>query len=174
LILPIDLAERRGGDDEPAREREAAQRRHRELAADDHRHDPGWGEIQLYQRDERRGNQELVGDRVEHLADPGDLAAPPRQVAVEPVGQGGQPEDCRPDNLHLEPQHPPALELGHQHHHEQRHQEDPGERERVGQVHGPVEPGGRARWKRRGILPPRSVPHNLSGGSSLPSCMIGG
>ena len=50
LILPSGDA----GIDDAARVGEAAQRRDRELAADDHRHHPRRREIHLHQRDERR------------------------------------------------------------------------------------------------------------------------
>jgi hypothetical protein len=44
--------------------------------------------------DERHPQQRLVGDRVEDLADIGHQAARPGDVAVDPVGDHGDDEDC--------------------------------------------------------------------------------
>ena len=46
----LDLAERRGGNDDAARVGDAAQHRDRELAAEDHRDHPGRREVHLHQR----------------------------------------------------------------------------------------------------------------------------
>ena len=56
-------------------------------------------QVELHQRDERRGDQQLVGDRIEHLAEPRDLLAAARQVAVEPVGERREAEDRGGDQL---------------------------------------------------------------------------
>ena len=44
------------------------------------------------QQHQRGADQQLVGDRIEHAAEVGLLAAAARQVAVEPVGDGGRAE----------------------------------------------------------------------------------
>ena len=53
----------------PARVGDAAQHRHGELAAEDHRHHPRRRQVQLHQRDERGGDQQLVGQRIHPLAE---------------------------------------------------------------------------------------------------------
>ncbi len=83
----------------------------------------------------RRRDEQLVGERIHQLPEGRDLLAAARQVAVEPVGERGQPEDGRADELLADAENQPPLELRQQHDHEQRHEEDPGERERVRQIH---------------------------------------
>ena len=106
-----------------------------ELAPEDHGHHPRRREIHLDQRDERGGDQQLVGQRIHELPERRDLLAPPREVAVEPVGQRGDAEDRRADELlrHAEDQAP--LELRQQHDDQQRHEEDAAERQRVRKIH---------------------------------------
>ena len=79
-----------------ARVGDAAQAGHRELAADDDRHHPRRRQLHLHERDERRRGQQLVGERVHHLAERRDLLAAPRQVAVEPVGERRRGRRWRP------------------------------------------------------------------------------
>ena len=42
----------------------------------------------VQQRHQRRRHQQLVGDGIEQRAEGGHLVAPPRDDAVEPVGEG--------------------------------------------------------------------------------------
>ena len=95
LILPSGEA----GMAHAARVRDAAQHRDGELAAEDDRHHPRRRQVQLHERDERGGDQQLVGQRIHPLAEPGDLPAPPRQIAVEPVGERRDPEDRRAEEF---------------------------------------------------------------------------
>jgi hypothetical protein len=131
------------------------------FTADDDRHHPGFGHFHLNERDEHGRRQQLVRERVHHLAQRGDLLAAPGQVAVQPVGQRCQPEDgCRHEVL-VDPQHLPALELRQQHHDEQRHQEDPRQRQRVRQIHR-QEPDRRV-IGRHCIPPPAGAQNALAG-----------
>jgi hypothetical protein len=77
----------------------------------------------------------LVGEGIDDLAEGRDLLAPARQVAIEPVGEGRQREDRGADQFLAPPEHNPFLELRQQHDHEQRHEKDPRQRERVREVH---------------------------------------
>ena len=47
----------------------------------------------LDEREERGGDEQLVGERVDELAEGGDLVARAREVAVDAVGRGEQRED---------------------------------------------------------------------------------
>ena len=125
------------GIDQPAGVGHAAQSRHRQLAADHDRHDPRLDHVELDQRDERRGGQQLVGDRIEQLAEHRDLLAAPRQVTVQPVGQRGDAEDQRRRHPLGQAQDQVALERGQQHHDQQRDQDDARQGEGVRQVHWP-------------------------------------
>ena len=48
---------------------------------------PGGREIHLDERDERRGDEQLVGQRIHQLPQRRDLLAATREVAVEEIGQ---------------------------------------------------------------------------------------
>jgi len=119
--------------------RDPAQAGDRQLAADDHGDDPRRHHVELHQRDERRGRQQLVGDRIEQLAQHRDLLAAPRQVAVQPVRQRGDAEDQRRRHPLGQAQHQVALERGQQHHDEERDQDDARQGEGIRQVHWPQE-----------------------------------
>ena len=66
-----------------------------ELAAENHGHHPRRRQLHLDERDERRRDEQLVGQRIHPLAEAGDLLAAPREIAVEPVGERRDPEDAR-------------------------------------------------------------------------------
>ena len=105
------------------------------LAAENHHHHPGRRQVHLHERHERRGDQQLVGQRIHDLPERGDLLAAARQVAVEPVGQRRQAEDRRADQLLPHAQNEAPLELRQQHDDQQRHEKDAAERQRVRQIH---------------------------------------
>ena len=126
----LGLPDPGGGDEHALRGGQGAQRRDRELARHDDHHHPGRGELQLDQRDEGGGGEDLVGRRVEELAEPGHLLAPAGEEAVEEVGQRGEQEDRQADELLVL-----EARLGEQHHDQERHQQDAEEREDVRQVH---------------------------------------
>ena len=74
---------------------EAAQHRYREFAAENHGHHPGRREIHLDERHQRRGHQQLVGQRIHQLTKRGHLFAASGQISVQPVGHRGEAEDRR-------------------------------------------------------------------------------
>ena len=105
--------------------REAAKRRDQELPGEDHHDHPSRRHVELDQRDERGRDEDLVGGGIEQLAELRDLLAPPRDESVQEVRQRGEQE-------HPEADERLALELGQQNDDEQRNQEDPEERQDVG------------------------------------------
>ena len=120
----LELAPPVGCDDDALSLGDLAQTRDRELAADDDHHHPGRRHFHLHQRDEGGRDEELVGDGVKHGAGHGDAAGSPRDPAVQEVGQGGDEEDPQPPEV-------TAVKARQQHHHEQWHQHDAQEGERV-------------------------------------------
>ncbi len=76
-----------------------AQRRDRDLAADDdgrREHDQR-ARILAHQQHQRHGDDQLVGDRVEKGAEARDLPQPPREVAIQRIGDaGGGEQQARP------------------------------------------------------------------------------
>ena len=91
----LELAVLVGGDGDALRDADDAQHAHGDLAADDDHGDPRGDPVLGHERDERGGDEQLVGERVEELPERGDLLAPPRDVAVELVGGGGEDEHGR-------------------------------------------------------------------------------
>ncbi|KKO14933.1 hypothetical protein V520_15050 [Pseudomonas putida KG-4] len=71
-----------------------AQRRHHDLAADDHRGRQGQPEVGvgLHQQHQGHRHHQLVGHRVEEGTERRALLQSTRQVAVQPVGGGGNGE----------------------------------------------------------------------------------
>ena len=82
---------------------------------------------ELDERDERRRDQELVGDRVEQRAERRDLGAAASEPAVEEVGRDRRQEDHETDRL-------PSVELRQQDDDEKRHEEDAEQGERVWKI----------------------------------------
>src|SRR5438132_444823 len=89
----LPLRQPGGGHDDPVTGRDGAQPGDGQLAPDDHHHGPGRDLVDREQGDERGRDEQLVGDRVEQGAERGHLVAPPRQHAVEPVGERRRRED---------------------------------------------------------------------------------
>ena len=56
-------------------------------------------QIHLHERDERGGDQQLVGQWIHELAKRRHLLASSRQIAIQPVGQRGDAEDGRADQF---------------------------------------------------------------------------
>ena len=79
--------------------------------------------------------EDVERKRIDHLAKGRDLFATPGEVAVSPIGEGCKTENRRADDLVGDAENLPSLELRQQHHHEERHEENPRERQRIGQVH---------------------------------------
>jgi hypothetical protein len=94
--------------------------------------------IELHQRDEGGGDQQLVGERIEQHAHGGDLAAFAREIAVNAVGDGSQDENGRSQDFSLA-----GLLIGEarsaKNPDEQRDRGDAGERDVVGKIHAITE-----------------------------------
>src|SRR6185312_16355187 len=82
-----------GADDHPLARGDAAEAGDRDLARQEENHDPRRDAPHRHHPDERRHDDELVGERVEELPEDADDVELPRQVAVEHVGDGGGGED---------------------------------------------------------------------------------
>ena len=91
---------------------------------------PPWQVAEHRQGDQRRAGQRLVGDRIGDLAEVGDHAAAPGELAVEQVGDRGDAED--------EERHDPRPgAAGHQEGHEDRHEHKPQHGEPVREIDQP-------------------------------------
>ena len=130
----LDLAQPGRRNRDPAGVGQAAQHGHGQLPSQDDGHHPGGRQVHLDERHQGGGDEQLVGQRVHQLAERGDLLPPPREVAVEPVGERRDGENGRADQFLADPEDQAPLELGEQHDHQQRDQEDPRDGQRVGQV----------------------------------------
>lgn len=99
---------------------DAAQATDSELAADDDYHHPGRRNLQLHERDQRRGDEELVRNRIQHASKRGDLLAPAGKITVQQVREcSGEKQACAPIG--------PVVDLpGQQDHHHEGNQKDPG------------------------------------------------
>ena len=138
----LGLPRPRGRHDDPPPQRLGAEPGHRELAADDHGHDPGGRHLQFDQGQESGGEEKLVGQRIEHGPELRLLVALPGQPAVEVVGDHRDGEDH-------ESQEPAPLRPGQQQHDQPRDQEDPKGGQGIRKVHVPV---------------PRAAPRVVQGG----------
>ena len=126
----LPLAQRVGGDAHALGDGGDAQSGHRHLAGDDDHGDPGRQAIESDERDESRRDEQLVGHRVEELAEDGDRATRACQVAVELVGRRRHREDGDGEDV-------PVRDVHEEQRHEDRHQEDAGDGDGVGGVdHG--------------------------------------
>ena len=94
---------------------------------DDHHRDPRFQSPARDERDQRRDDQQLVGDRVHQLAERGHPVARPSEVAVDRIGQ-------RRDREHDRGQEVATAGLVEQRDHQHRHQQDADDREYVWQV----------------------------------------
>ena len=106
------------------------QHRDADLADQDDHGDPPRELVEPRQADQRRADQGLVGDRVGDLAEVGDQPAPPGELAVEPVGQRRDAED----HGRRDPPAALAAVVVQQQHREDRHEQEPHEGQRVGDV----------------------------------------
>ena len=92
----------------------------------------------LDERNQRARDEQLVGERIDELAEGRDLFPAPGQIPVQPVGDGCEAENRGADELVRDAENLAALELRQQHDHEQGHEEDAAERQRVREVHDTV------------------------------------
>jgi len=118
-----------------------AQPAHQKFAADDDHSHPGRHQrgIELHQRDERGGDQQLVGQRIEQHAHGRDLAALTREIAVNAVSDRGQDENGRRQDFSF-----PGLLAREtwcaKNPDEQRDRGNAGERDVVRKIHAMTEP----------------------------------
>ena len=136
----LELAVLVGGDGDALRDADDAQHADGDLAADDDHGDPGGDAVLADQRDERRGDEQLVGERVEELPERRDLLVAPRHVAVELVGGRREDEDGGGGDVAVGLRDPRE-----QQHQEHGDEQDPRDGDGVGEVqlaaHGSRLPG---------------------------------
>src|SRR6266851_1166237 len=97
-----------------------------EFPADNDHHHPRVNEIHAHQRNECRGDQELVGNGVEKNAQGRHLQAPPSQVSIRPIGGCSQEQDQHAPDLEVHGK-APELEIGTAS--EEDHDEDGNEKD---------------------------------------------
>ena len=126
----LELAARRRGNDVAATELDEPPHRDADLAHHDDRGDPPGQLAEDRQAHERSAGEQLVGDRIEDLAEVGDEPARARDVAVEAVGRDRDDEHrCRG------PAQPAVVAaVGEQHPEEHRREQDAHDRDGVGKV----------------------------------------
>ena len=153
LHARLELAEAARRDHHSGLSRAEAEHGHRELARDDHHRHPGRDAVQRNERDQRRDDQQLVRERVHQLAERRDFFARAREVTVREVGRGGDGEDDGGEDV-------PIRRLPEQRDDQDRHEQDPDNRQEVGPVQRRhvriIRSGGR--WKCRrplGLAPCR-------------------
>ena len=79
------------------------------------------------ERDERGGDQQLVGERVHQLAEGGDRVARAGEITIEAVGKRGEGEDGGGQLV-------PVRRLAEQGDDDDRHRKDAQQGQRVGQI----------------------------------------
>jgi hypothetical protein len=132
----FELADVAGFDGKAFRRGDGAESGDEELAADDHDGDPGldYVRIELDEADVGRGDEQLVGERIEKHAHGGDLTATAREIAVDSVGDGEQDEEERSDDLLLTVE-AAVREVRREHPDKDGHSEDSAYGDGVGQIH---------------------------------------
>ena len=123
----LPLPELRRRDRDPLPRGDGAHPRDGELAPHDDADGPGVGLLQVDEGDERGRDEDLVGDRVEEHPERRHLLEPPRDPAVEEVGEGRHEEDAEREVLLR--RHPRQQDDD-----EERDEEDAEERQRVRDV----------------------------------------
>ena len=132
----LRLPQFRGGDDHPFRGGHPAQRRDADLPAD---HDDSHPRRDPARRDKHRhrgAHEQLVGQRVEQLAQGGDHVVAPRDITVEKVGDRGDDEQGEGGHRTREGDLPSRGREEDEDHHRDR--EDPQQRQDVGCVQAGV------------------------------------
>jgi hypothetical protein len=129
------FAEIAGFDGEAFRRGNAAQATDQKLAANDYDGYPcrDQSRIKLHQGDERRRDQQLIGEGVEQHAHGRDLATFARKIAVDSVSDGCRDEECGSQQL-LFAVHTVEVTT-REHPHQQRDAANPGQRYGVGKIH---------------------------------------
>src|SRR5258707_845265 len=125
------FSKRGGFDGESFGRGDIAQAEDREFPADDDHHHPRGNQLHAHQRNERRGNQELVGNGVEKNAKSRDLQPAPSQIAIRPIGRSRQQQDEHAPDLEVHGKSP-ELEVGaasEEDHYEDGNEKDPQQRQ---------------------------------------------
>ena len=124
----LQLPERARGDHDPLPGAHSdPQHGDRELAGDDHHRHPRLQPAQRHEHDERRDDQQLVGDRVHQLAECRHRVARARQPPVDRVGQRRHREHDRGEQVS-------AAGLLEQRDDQHRHEQDPHDRQQIRDV----------------------------------------
>src|SRR5580700_9984683 len=131
----LEFAEFTGFDGEAFGGGDGTQATDQKLATDDDDRDPRRNQagIELHQRDERGGDEKLVGQGIEQNSHGGDLSAFAGEVAVNTVGHGGGDEDGGGQQFFFAGHAAEAAAAKNPH--QQRNAEDADQRDGVGQVH---------------------------------------
>src|SRR3972149_6836070 len=95
---------------------------------DDNRRHPGRHPPDLHQRDERRRDQQLVGDGIQELPEGGDLFPASGNATVQPVGEDRRQENGRRRII-------AGVSARNQENDQKGNQEDSNEGQRVRQIH---------------------------------------
>jgi len=77
----------------------AAQARHGELSANQKHNQPPRNRSYLYEGDQRRRNQELVGDRIQQRSDGGYLPPAAGQITIQQVRCGSHPKNNQRNHI---------------------------------------------------------------------------
>src|SRR5262249_24063017 len=102
---------------------------------------PGRNGMHLHERDERRGDEQLVGNGIEQRSDRRDLSPAPGEETVQQIGGRGSEKNRQRQPLVRddEPTQGDGHTLPNQRRHQQRNEEDARDRQGLGNVH--------LRWK---------------------------
>src|SRR4029077_9799111 len=133
----LGLAEHGRFDGEAFGGGDVAQAKHGEFASDDDDHHPGGNQVHVHQGNESGGDEELVGDGVEQDAEGGDLQAAAREVAVGPIGRGGEQENGHAENFEVHVK-APQLDVGaagQKYDDENGNEKNPQQRECIRKIH---------------------------------------
>src|SRR3990172_3072670 len=116
------------GDDQALGGGNAPQSGDGDVPPDDDGRDPRRHPLNLDEGNERRRDQQLVGDRIQELAQGRHLPATPGDAAVQPVGQDRRDKNRRRGVV-------AGLSVGDQENHEEGDEEDPNQAQRIWQIH---------------------------------------
>jgi len=93
--------------------------------------------VHVHERNKSGGDEELVGDGVEQDAEGGDLQAPACEVAIGPIGGGGEQENGYAENfeVHMEAPQLDVGAAGQKYDDKDGNEENPQQRECIGKIH---------------------------------------
>jgi hypothetical protein len=93
--------------------------------------------VHIYQRDERCGDQKLIGDGIEQNTERGDFGTPAREVSVSPIGGGREQKHENAKRLVVDRQ-APQIDIGaarEKDDYENRNKENAQQRECIRKIH---------------------------------------